>query len=121
MSTQVHKIRLMKGDSVIVLAGKDKGKIGKVLATHPSDNKVTVEGVNIVKKHQKPNTAYPQGGIIDLTRPIWVSKVAAYDATKKQASKISYKVAANGTKTRHFKRTGKEMTAAQVIQKKGKK
>lgn len=105
----VYKIRLKKGDTVVVLAGKYKGKTGKVLATHPADNKVTVEGINIVKKHQKPNTQYPQGGIIELTKPIWVSKVAAYEPTAKKASKISYKTDKEGNKVRVYKTSGKEM------------
>lgn len=108
MST-IFKIRLKKGDTVVVLAGKYKGKTGKVLATHPTDNKVTVEGINIVKKHQKPNREHPQGGIIEITKPIWVSKVAAYEPTAKKPSRIGYKIAKDGTKTRVFKTNGKEM------------
>ena len=106
---KVYKIRLAKGDTVIVIAGKDKGKTGKVTATHPRENKVTVEGVNVVKKHQKPNKAYPQGGIIELTKPIWVSKVAAYEPTAKKASRIGYKISKDGQKSRVFKATSKEM------------
>jgi len=75
MEKKVFKIRLKKGDTVVVRSGKYKGKTGKVAAVHPSENKVTVEGVNIVKKHVKPNKAYPQGGIVEVTKPIWVSKV----------------------------------------------
>lgn len=106
---KVYKMRLVKGDAVIVTAGKYKGKTGKITATHPRDNKITVEGVNIVKKHQKPNKAYPQGGIIELTKPIWVSKVAAYEPTAKKASRIGYKIGKDGKKTRVYKTTGKEM------------
>jgi large subunit ribosomal protein L24 len=91
------------------LAGKYKGKTGKITATHPKENKVTVEGINIVKKHQKPNREYPQGGIIELTKPIWVSKVAAYEPTTKKASRIGYKVDKDGKKTRIYKTSGKEM------------
>lgn len=105
----VYKIRLKKGDNVIVLAGKYKGKTGKVLATHPRENKVTVEGINIVKKHQKPNKEYPQGGIIPLTKPMWVSKVAIVEPTSKKASRIGYKLNDDGTKTRVFKTNGKEI------------
>lgn len=108
MST-VYKIRLKKGDTVIVTAGKYKGKTGKITATHPSENKITVEGINIVKKHQKPNKAHPQGGIIELTKPIWVSKVAIVDPTSKKASKIGYKLDRDGKKTRVFKSSGKEI------------
>lgn len=105
----VYKIRLKKGDTVVVLAGKYKGKTGKVTATHPTENKVTVEGINIVKKHMKPNKAYPQGGIIELTKPIGVSKVAAYEPTTKKPSKIGYKFDKDGKKLRIYKATGKEM------------
>ncbi len=69
----VYKIRLKKDDTVVVRAGKYKGKTGKITATHPAENKVTVEGINIVKKHLKPNKEYPQGAILELTKPIWVS------------------------------------------------
>jgi large subunit ribosomal protein L24 len=109
METKLYKIRLKKGDTVTVLAGKYKGKTGKVLATHPRDNKVTVEGVNIVKKHVKPNRANPQGGIIELTKPMWVSKVAIVEPTSKKPSRIGYTVAKDGSKTRIFKKTGKEI------------
>lgn len=105
----IYKIRLKKGDTVVVLAGKYKGKTGKVTATHPTENKVTVDGINIVKKHMKPNKTYPQGGIIELTKPIGVSKVAAYEPTAKKASKIGYKFDKDGKKIRIYKATGKEM------------
>lgn len=105
----VHKIRLQKGDTVMVRAGKYKGKTGKVTATHPTLNKVTVDGINIVKKHQKPNKQHPQGGIIELTKPIDVSKVGILDATKKKPSRIGYKIAANGSKKRILKSSGKEI------------
>ncbi|HSX23541.1 MAG TPA: 50S ribosomal protein L24 [Candidatus Saccharimonadales bacterium] len=106
---KVYKIRLTKGDTVIVLAGKHKGKTGKVTATHPRENKVTVEGINIAKKHQKPNREHPQGGIIEITRPIWASKVAAYEPTHKKASRIVYKMDKEGKKSRIYKTSGKEM------------
>lgn len=106
---KIYKIRLIKGDTVVVLAGKYKGQTGKITATHPKENKVTVEGINIVKKHQKPNKAYPQGGIIELTKPIWVSKVAAYEPTSKKASRVGYKLDKDGTKTRIYKSTSKEI------------
>lgn len=109
MEKQVYKIRLKKGDTVVVLAGKDKGKTGKVVATHPSENKVTVEGINIVKKHVKPNRANPQGGIVELTKPIWVSKVAVVEPTSKKPSRIGYQLDKDGKKVRVYKSTGKEI------------
>lgn len=109
VESKKFKIRLKKDDIVVVRTGKYKGKTGKVLATHPSENKVTVEGVNVVKKHQKPNKAYPQGGIIEITKPIDVSKVGLQDPTTKKATKIGYKLNNDGTKIRVAKKSGKEV------------
>ena len=106
---KVFKIRLKKGDTVMVRTGKYKGKTGKVTATHPTENKVTVEGINIVKKHVKPNKAYPQGAIVEITKPIWTSKVAVIDPTSKKPTRIGYKVDKEGNKTRVFKKSGKEI------------
>jgi large subunit ribosomal protein L24 len=109
MENKVYKIRLKKGDEVIVRTGKYKNQTGKVLATHPRENKVTVEGINIVKKHVKPNRANPQGGIIEITKPIDVSKVAIVDPSTKKASRIGYSVDKDGNKVRVFKSSGKEI------------
>ena len=106
---KTYKIRLKKGDTVIVRTGKYKGQTGKVTATHPSENKVTVEGVNIVKKHRKPTRANPQGGIEEITKPIWVSKVAIVEPESKKPSRIGYKLGEAGNKTRVYKRSGKEI------------
>jgi large subunit ribosomal protein L24 len=106
---KIYKIRLKKGDTVVVLAGKYKGKTSKVVATHPRENKVTVEGINIVKKAMKPSKTYPQGGIVEITKPIWVSKVAIVEPDSKKPSRIGYELAADGTKKRVFKKTGKEI------------
>jgi len=105
----VFKIRLKKNDTVMVRAGKYKGKTGKVVATHPSLNKVTVDGINIVKKHMKPNKQYPQGGIIEITKPMDVSKVGIVDPSTKKASRIGYKLDKDGKKTRVFASSGKEI------------
>lgn len=105
----MYKIRLKKGDTVVVRAGKYKGQTGKITATHPKDNKVTVEGINIVKKHQKPDQQHPQGGIIELTKPIWVSKVSIVEPTSKTASRIGYEIDNEGNKKRVYKKTGKEI------------
>ena len=109
MSKTVYKIRLKKGDHVMIRSGKYKGHTGKVLQLHPTLNKVTVEGVNIVKKHQKPTKANPQGGILELTKPIWVAKVGILDQASKKPSRIGYKLNKDGAKTRVFKSSGKEI------------
>ncbi len=108
-NSTVYKIRLKKGDTVMVRTGKYKGKTGKVLATHPTENKVTVEGINIVKKHVKPNREFPQGGIVEKTIPIWVSKVGILEPGAKKPSKIGFNVSKEGAKTRVYKRSGKEV------------
>jgi large subunit ribosomal protein L24 len=105
----IYKIRIKKGDEVIVRSGKYKGQTGKVVSTHPTLNKVTVEGINIVKKHTKPNKQYPQGGIIPITKPIDISKVGIIDPTTKKASRIGYTIDKDGAKTRVFKKSGKEI------------
>jgi len=105
----MFKIRLQKGDTVVVRSGKYKGKSGKIVSTHPAENKVTVEGINIVKKHVKPNRTHPQGAIVELTKPIWVSKVAVVDPTTKKATRIGYQLDKDGNKTRVYKKSGKEI------------
>jgi len=104
-----YKIRLKKGDLVVVRSGKYKGKTGKITATHPKENKVTVEGLNIVKRHIKPDQAHPQGAIVEITKPIWVSKVAIVEPTTKKPSRISYKLDKDNVKTRVYVRSGKEI------------
>lgn len=107
--TKVYKIRLKKGDLVVVRAGKYKGQTGKITAVHPRENKVTVEGVNIVKKHVKPNQQHPQGAIVELTKPIWVGKVGIIDPATKKPTRVGYKLDAKGQKTRVYKSNGKEV------------
>lgn len=109
MSDKIYKIRLKKDDTVVVLAGKYKGQTGKVVATHPTENKVTVEGINIVKKHVKPTQTRPQGGILEITKPIWVSKVGIVEPTSKKPSRIGYMLDKEGKKVRIFKSNGKEI------------
>ena len=109
MPVKRFKIRLKKGDNVVVLSGKYKGTTSKVVGVHPSENKVTVEGVNVVKKHVKPTRANPQGGIFDITKPIWVSKVAIVEPTSKKPTRIGYSIDKDGKKSRVFKSTGKEI------------
>lgn len=108
MDKTIYKIRLKVGDTVIVRSGKFKGKTGKVTAVHPTLNKVTVEGINIVKRHQKPTRLHPQGGIFEITKPLWVSKVGLYDSNAKKASRVGYKLT-DGAKTRIMKSSGKEI------------
>jgi len=109
MAQAIFKMRIRKGDTVMVRSGKYKGKIGKVLQVHPKDNKVTVEGVNVVKRHNKPTQQRPQGGIQELTKPIWASKVGLLDNVAKKPSRVGFKTAADGNKIRLLKSSGKEV------------
>ena len=108
-SKNVNKIRIKKGDKVVVLVGKHKGQTGAVIATHPTTNKVTVENVNMAKRHRKPTETKPQGGIFDITRPLPISNVAIVEPTSKKPSKIGYKLDKSGNKVRVYKRSGKEI------------
>lgn len=109
MSSQIYKIRLKKGDTVMVRSGKYKGKTGKITAIHPTLNKATVEGLNIVKRHQKPTQAKPQGGIFEITKPMDVSKLGILDSVAKKPSRIGYKLTKDGVKSRVLKTSGKEI------------
>ena len=98
-------MKIKKGDKVKVITGHYKGTIGEVLAVMPKENKVIVEGVNLMKKHLKPTQANPAGGIIEKEAPIHVSNVMAYDSKAKTASRIGFKVE-KGEKVRVFKKSG---------------
>ena len=97
-------MKLKKGDTVVVIAGKDKGQEGEVVQVMPTANKVIVNGVNTAKKHSKPNRANQQGGIIDRDMPIDASNVMLVH--KGKPTRVGYKVNADGTKVRVAKSTG---------------
>ncbi|MDE1901991.1 MAG: 50S ribosomal protein L24 [Alphaproteobacteria bacterium] len=102
-------MKIKSKDKVIVLTGKDKGKIGDVTAVFPKDNRVVVSGVNMVARHTKPSQANPQGGIIRREAPIHASNVAHVDPKTNKATRIGYKVTAKGEKTRVARRSGEEI------------
>lgn len=94
-----------KGDTVKVISGDNKGKIGKVLKVLVSENRVVVEGVNIVSRHTRPSNANPDGGIIKKEAPIAISNVMVYDTKASQATRVGYKEE-NGKTVRFAKKTG---------------
>lgn len=96
-------MKLKREDNVIVTIGRDKGKTGKVVAVLPSENKIVVEGVNIVKRHTKPSQKNPRGGILEITKPLDASKVMVLDPQSGKPARIGYEVKADGTKERIFK------------------
>ena len=85
-------MKIHKGDNVIVVAGKDKGKVGKVVRVLTKSNKVVVEGVNISKKHQKPRSNNQAGGIIDKTMPINISNVMFVHPKSKSGVRVGYEI-----------------------------
>ena len=101
------KFKLKKGDEVIVLAGKDKGKTGKIIKMIPNKMKAIVSDINKVKKNQKPDNNNP-GGIIDKEMPIHISNLSFYDPELKKGIKIGYKIN-NSKKNRINKSSGKEI------------
>ena len=98
-------MHVKKGDKVMVISGKDKGKTGVILASFPKKDRVLVEGVNIVKKHSKPSQVNPQGGIINQEAPIHVSNVMPIDPKSGEPTRVGYKVV-DGKKVRVAKKSG---------------
>ena len=105
----MNKIR--KGDEVIVLTGRDKGRRGKVVARVDAEH-LTIEGINVVKKHVKPNPMKgATGGIVSKTMPIHQSNVAIYNAATAKADRVGIKLLADGKKVRVFKSSGEQLKA----------
>jgi large subunit ribosomal protein L24 len=106
----MNKIR--SGDQVIAIAGRDKGKRGKVLQ-RIDDSKLLIEGINLVKKHAKPNPMKGiTGGIMEKTMPIHQSNVAIFNGATGKADRVGIKLLADGKKMRVFKSSGEEIKAA---------
>ena len=101
-----NKIKIRKGDSVIVLTGKDKGKKGQVSKVIPSERKLLIGGINVVKRHTKPSRLNPNGGIVSKEMPISVSNVAMLDPKTDQPTRVGYKLLADGKKVRFAKKSG---------------
>ena len=97
-------MKIKKGDQVIVITGRDKGKTGEVIKSMPKENKVVVQGINLVKRHTKP-TQESAGGIVTKEAPIHVSNVALIDPKSGKATRVGFKVE-NGQKVRVSKRSG---------------
>ncbi len=98
-------MHVKKGDKVIVITGKDKGKTGTVIEALPKKDRVVVEGVNIIKKHQKPSQMNPEGGILEREAAIHVSNVMLLDPKTNKPTRVGYKVE-DGKKVRVAKKSG---------------
>lgn len=102
--------KIKKGDTVQVISGADKGRTGKVLklikSTEKQGCRILVEGINMIKKHVKPNPQLNiEGGIVSREASVHISNVALYDANKSQASRVGFRMLEDGTKVRYFKKT----------------
>ena len=100
--------KIKKGDTVVVIAGRDKGAKGQVLKVLVDENRVVVQGVNVVKKHQKPNQMDP-GGMKSFEAPVHVSNVAHVDPRDGKAVRVGFKTDEHGRKTRFAKRSGESI------------
>ena len=99
------KFKLKKGDDVVVVSGRDKGKTGSILRVLREDDRVLVDGVNMVKRHTRPSQAQP-GGIVAKEAPIHISNVALADPKDGSATRVGYKVLEDGRKVRFAKQSG---------------
>ena len=102
-------MKIKTGDTVKVISGHYKGTVSEVKAVDPKNNKVIVEGVNMIKKSLKPSQQNPEGGIIEKEAPIDASNVMLYDKKAKAASRVGFKFNEKGEKKRVFKKSGEEV------------
>ena len=103
------KLHIKKNDTVVVLAGEDKGKTGKVLKVLVEKNRALVEGVNMVSKSTKPSAQNPQGGIVKQEAPIHISNLSLVDPKSGKAARVGIKVTEDGKKVRIAKKSGEEI------------
>ncbi|MFT4079972.1 50S ribosomal protein L24 [Rhodomicrobium lacus] len=99
------KLKIKKGDKVVVLAGRDKGKRGEVVKVFPTENRAVVQGVNVVQRHQKQSAAQ-EGGIVAKEAPIHISNIALEDPKDGSATRVGFKILEDGRKVRVAKRSG---------------
>jgi len=105
--------RIVKGDRVLVIAGNDRGKTGKVLKVFPGRDRVIVEGVNFIKRHTRPSQSNPQGGIVEREAPIHVSNVMPYDSKAGSGTRVRSRTLSDGTRVRE------SVVSGEVLEKPG--
>ena len=104
------KLKIKKGDNVKVLAGTSKGEVGRIVRVIPKMNRVVVEGVNMIKKHQKPSATNPQGAIAEMEAPIHISNVALVDPSSNEVTRVGRKMDDNGNIVRYAKKSGEVLS-----------
>lgn len=102
-------LRIRKDDSVIIMAGKNKGKTGKVVRVIPRDNTAVIENINVVKKSVKKSDTYPQGGYIEIEKPIALSNLMLVDKKTNKPTRFSAKLLKDGGKVRIAKKSGETL------------
>ena len=105
----MNKLHIKKGDTVVVLAGDDRGKQGRVLSVQVAKQRAIVEGINMVTKHTKPTAKHPQGGRIQMEAPIHISILSLVDPKSGKPTRIAINVKEDGTKVRIAKKSGEEI------------
>ena len=103
------KLHIKKGDTVVVITGNDKGQKGRVLEVITKTNRAIVEGVNMMKKHTKPNAESPQGGIVEKEAPVHISNLMVVDPKSGEATRIGRRLDDNGKLVRFSKKSGEEI------------
>jgi len=103
------KLHIKKGDTVVVITGNDKGQKGRVLEVIRKTNRAIVEGVNLIKKHTKPNAESPQGGIIEKEAPVHISNLMLVDPKSGEPTRVGRKLNDDGKLVRVSKKTGEEI------------
>ena len=104
------KLKIKKGDNVVVISGRDKGRTGEVLRVFPSEERVIVQGVHVAKRHTKPRMGEP-GGIVEKELTIHISNIAHIDPKSQKPTRVGFKTLEDGRKVRYAKRSGEVLDA----------
>ena len=100
------KLKIRKGDKVVVISGRDKGKVGEVIKMYPREMRAVVQGVHRFKRHTRPTQANPQGGIVEKEGTIHVSNIAIVDPKSGEPTRVGFKVLKDGNKVRFARKSG---------------
>ncbi len=104
-----NKLHIKKGDTVVVISGDNAGSKGRVLQVNRKTERAIVEGVNIIKKHTKPNTQYPQGGIVEKEAPVHISNLMLVDPKTGKPTRVGRRLNEKGKLVRYSKKSGEEI------------
>ncbi|OHC83483.1 MAG: 50S ribosomal protein L24 [Rhodospirillales bacterium RIFCSPLOWO2_12_FULL_67_15] len=102
----VSRLKIKKGDRVVVISGRDKGKVGEVIKMYPREMRAIVQGVHRVKRHTRPTQANPQGGIVEKEGAIHLSNIAHVDPKSGKPTRVGFKTLKDGSKVRFAKKSG---------------